>query len=482
MTTPTTEAPAARADAPTDAGLRRGVMSGPELAAQAIANIAPSAVIAFTAAGIFIGAGNGTMLSFVLATIVILAVGYCVAVFAKKHASAGSLYTYVAKGLGPFGAYLAGVALLIGCWGIAAGSLGGSVSYFNQFLLLIGVPFEGVAAQITLAIVLGGLATLFTIRGIRLSARVSLVLELVSVAIILVLLVLALVWAGPNAWDPAQFSLEGVPFQGVAAGMVLGILGFVGFSSADALGREAKNPYKAIPRAIMWSALGVGVLYVFSAYTQIAILGDDLATVASPLEAISAQIGMPAWFGPVLTFGVGASFFAVVVAPLNVVGRIIYVMGKEGVVAERFGRTHERHLTPHRVLLVAGPAAIVLDIVLLAIGVHPMDIVVWVDTYGTYGYMVAYALVAIACVVYTRREQMRNGLVWVCATVAVVAMVYVFFANVWPVPAWPLNVIPYLFLLTMIAALAWYLHLAKRRPEVIANIGNTETDALEGVG
>jgi amino acid transporter len=191
---------------------------------------------------------------------------------------------------------------------------------------------------------------------------------------------------------------------------------------------------------------------------------------------------MPAWFGPVLTFGVGASFFAVVVAPLNVVGRIIYVMGKEGVVAERFGRTHERHLTPHRVLLVAGPAAIVLDVVLLAMGVHPMDIVVWVDTYGTYGYMVAYALVAIACVVYTRREKMRNGLVWVCATVAVVAMVYVFFANVWPVPAWPLNVIPYLFLITMIAALAWYLHLAKRRPEVIANIGNTETDALEGVG
>ena len=80
----------ASASAPVDAGLRRGVMSGPELAAQAIANIAPSAVIAFTAAGIYLGAGNGTMLSFVLATLVILAVGYCVAVFAKRHASAGS--------------------------------------------------------------------------------------------------------------------------------------------------------------------------------------------------------------------------------------------------------------------------------------------------------------------------------------------------------------------------------------------------------
>lgn len=483
MSAPTTTTSGAPAPgAPVDAGLRRGVMSGPELAAQAIANIAPSAVIAFTAAAIYIGAGNGTVLAFVLATLVILAVGYCVAVFAKRHASAGSLYTYVSKGLGPFGAYLAGVALLVGCWGIAAGSLGGAVSYMNQFLVLLGVPAEGLGWQIALAIVLGGLATLFTIRGIRLSARVSLVLELVSVAIILILLVLALVWAGPAAWDPAQFSFEGVPFQGVAAGMVLGILGFVGFSSADALGREARNPYTAIPRAIMWSAVAVGVLYVFAAYTQIAVLGEGLAESASPLEDISTLIGMPAWFAPILTFGVGASFFAVVVAPLNVVGRIIYVMGKEGVVAERFGRTHDRHLTPHRVLLVAGPAAIALDVVLLAIGTHPMDIVVWVDTYATYGYMVAYALVAIACVAYTRREKLRNGLVWVCATVAVVAMAYVFFANVWPVPAFPLNLLPYLFLITMIAALAWYLYLAKRRPEVIKAIGNTETSALEGVG
>ncbi len=467
---------------PQDAGLRRGVMSGPELGAQAIANIAPSAVIAFTAAAIFIGAGKGTIYSFALATIVILCVGYCVVTFTRRLASAGSLYTYVSKGLGPFGAYLAGVTLLIGCWGIAAGSLGGAVSYMNQFLVLIGIPVEGVVTQIALTIILGGLATLFTIRGIRLSARVSLVLELISVTIITILLVLALVWAGPAAWDPSQFVLTELPFQGVAAGMVLGILGFVGFSSADALGREARNPYTAIPRAIMWSALAVGVLYVFAAYTQVAILGDGLGASANPLEDISSKIGMPGWFAPILTFGVAASFFAVVVAPLNVVGRIVYVMGKEGVVPEKFGRTHESHLTPHRVLLVAGPAAIVIDGILLAFGVHAMDIVVWIDTYGTYGYMVAYALVAIACVIYTRREKIPNVLVWISATIAVLSMVYVFIANVYPVPAFPLNVIPYIFLATVIAAVAWYLYLAKKRPEVIEAIGKTETDVLEGVG
>ncbi|TGD84708.1 APC family permease [Mycolicibacterium sp. CH28] len=468
--------------APTDAGLRRGVMSGPELAAQAIANIAPSAVIAFTAAAIYLSAGNATILSFALATVVILAVGYCVVVFARRNASAGSLYTYVAKGLGPFGAYLAGVALLIGCWGIAAGSLGGAVSYASDFLVLLGLPVAGTGWQIVLAVVLGGLATLFTIRGIRLSARVSLVLELISVTIITILLVLALVWAGPAAWDPAQFSLSDVPAQGVAVGMVLGILGFVGFSSADALGREARNPYTAIPRAIIWSAIVVGVLYVFAAYTQIALLKQGLGESASPLQDIATMIGMPSWFTPILTFGVGASFFAVVVAPLNVVGRIVYVMGKEGVVAEHFGRTHEMHLTPHRVLLIAGPAAIVLDVILLALGVQPMNIVVWVDTYGTYGYMVAYALVAIACVAYTKRAGMPNKLVWTAAIVAVTAMAYTFFANVYPVPAYPLNILPYLFLATMALALVRFYQLKRTAPEVIARIGQTETDILEGVG
>lgn len=469
-------------NAPADAGLREGVMTGPELAAQAIASIAPSAVIAFTAAAIFLGAGNGTMYAFILATIVILCVGYIVTVFARRHPSAGSLYTYVSKGIGPVGAFAAGVALLIGSWGIAAGSLGGAVSYFSDLLAIFGIDASGPLALIVLTIVIGGLATTFTIIGIRASARVSLVLELISIVIIVVLLVSALVWLGADAWDPAQFSLADVPFQGVAAGMVLGILGFVGFSSADALGREARNPKTAIPRAIMWSAVVVGVLYVFAAYTQIAVLGDELGEVASPLAAINDRVGMPDWFAPVLVFGVAASFFAVVVAPLNVVGRIVYVMGKEGVAPERFGRTHERLLTPHRVLLVAGAAAIVLDVILLAFGTHPMDIVVWVDTYGTYGYMVAYALVAIAGVLYTRRLGIPNRLVWVCAVVAVVAMAYVFFANVWPVPAFPFNVIPYIFVGTMLLAFAHFWRVTKRRPEVLQNIGNTHADALEGVG
>lgn len=465
-----------------DPGLRRGVMGGAELAAQAIASIAPSAVIAFTAAAIFLSAGKATWVSFVLATIVILAVGYTISQFAKRRASAGSLYTYASLGLGPFGAYLTGITLLIGCWGIASGSLGGATTYMITVLNQLGIPLEGVAANVIVTIILGALAILFTIRGIRLSARVSLTLELISIVIILILFITTIVYLGPNFIDPTQFSFEGIEFSSVAFGMTLGILGFVGFSSADSLGREAKNPFKAIPRAIMWSALGVGVLYIFAAYTQVAALGDGLGTSASPLDDIATLVGMPAWFNPILNLGVAASFFAVVVAPINVIGRIVYVMGKEGVAPKALGITHGTALTPHRAILVFGPAAVALTAILFLAGVPGMSIVVWVDTFGTYGYMVAYAAVAIASVVWLRKQGVRNWLVVVCAVIAVVSMVYVFYTNVFPVPVFPFNIIPWIFLAVLAIAIGWYLFLRARRPEVIAAIGTTEVDVLDGLG
>lgn len=465
-----------------DSGLRAGVMGSSELFAQAIANIAPSAVIAFTAAAIYLTAGKATWVSFAVATVIILAVGYNISQFAKRRASAGSLYSYAAKGLGPFGAYFTGITLILGCFGIASASLSGSTVYMTTVLNNLGLPVSGALSQVVIAIVLGSAATFFTIRGIRLSARVSLVLELISITIISIVLVLALITLGDKAFDPSQFNFEGIPFSGVATGMVLAILGFVGFSSADALGREARDAYRAIPRAIMWSAVGVGLLYVFAAYTQVAVLGDKLGGAASPMDDIAAFVGMPAWFIPILNFGIAASFFAVVVAPINVIGRIVYVMGKEGVIHESLGRTHESHLTPHRAILWIAPFIILLPAALYLMGFDGISVLVWINTTGTYGYMFAYAAVSLAAVRYLKTLNAATPLVWVSAIVSVLGMAYVFYANVFPIPAFPFNVLPWIFLALVAIALVWYANLKSKHPEVIARIGTTETDVLEGIG
>lgn len=61
-------------------------------------------------------------------------------------------------------------------------------------------------------------------------------------------------------------------------------------------------------------------------------------------------------------------------------------------------------------------------------------------------------------------------------------MGYVFFGNIWPIPDFPFNVLPYIFVATMIAAFIRYWYVARRHPDVIARIGTMHTEMMEGVG
>src|SRR5258708_21484024 len=72
------------------AGLRRNVLSMPEVLAQSVANAAPSAAVSVLPAIAFVYAGNGAWLTFLIATIAMVLIGYTVTVFARRFASAAS--------------------------------------------------------------------------------------------------------------------------------------------------------------------------------------------------------------------------------------------------------------------------------------------------------------------------------------------------------------------------------------------------------
>lgn len=451
----------------------------PEVIAQAVASIAPSAVIAFIPAAIFTTAGGATAYAYVLATVLIMLVGYVIASFARLHPTAGSLYIYVNKGLGKNGAYLAGMCIMIASWSIETGALPGFTLYFSQFLLGFGIPAHGLASNIFLTVASASVACWLTVVGIRISARVSFVLEVCSLAIILVMSAFAIAHAGVHSLDVQQFLPQNVRISGVFEGLVLGILSFVGFASVDALGREARDPRRTIPHAIYWSVFIIGVIYVFTTYSQVLTLGGKLGSSTDPLTDMVAKIGFPAWYDHLLMLGVSASFFAVIVAPMNLVGRVLYVMGAEKVVYGRLGVTHARHQTPHRALIFAAGASIAVVVVFELFGTDLMNILVWVDTWGTYGYMVGYILVSLSAIFYIpRHDPGRKWPVWIAAVIVIIAMLATFEANIYPVPAYPLNILPFLFLATLLLALGWYVYLRVKRPEVYANMGTMHTDDL----
>src|ERR1035438_6958552 len=83
-------------------GLRHGVLSPMETLAQSVSTIAPTTTPVATIPLVCALAGNGTWLAYVLATVAILLVAWCIGRFARYSSSPGSLYTYANMILPPW--------------------------------------------------------------------------------------------------------------------------------------------------------------------------------------------------------------------------------------------------------------------------------------------------------------------------------------------------------------------------------------------
>src|SRR6202012_2529549 len=115
-------------------------------------------------------------------------------------------------------------------------------------------------------------------RDVKVSARLMLWIEAVSVALILLLIALVLIRHGAHL-DLIQLHLVGMTGNGLRRGLVLALFSFVGFESATTLGSEARNPLQTIPRAVMQSAVIGGVFFTVCAYIEVLgfrVVGQNL--------------------------------------------------------------------------------------------------------------------------------------------------------------------------------------------------------------
>lgn len=461
-------------------GLARRSVSPLEVAAQSVANIAPSAVIAFTPAFMVLSAGNGAWFSFLIGTVIILFVAYCVSAIARRRAGAGSLAVLVRPSLGASGSFITGWALFIGVVAIASGSLAGAGFFASQVFENINVTaFSGIPGQITLDVILLAAALYVTITSVRLAARVSATLELISIAVIVLVLLIVLFSSG-NVFDANQLKLTGATFDGMVFAVVLAILGFVGFESAAALGEESQDPYRAIPRAIRGSAIFAGILYIFATYSQVAAFKggvEGLAASASPMDDLAEQYGLTG-FLPILNLGITASFFAVVVACITVGARLLFSWGNDGVMPAWLGKAHPKHRTPSNAIFVIIPMVIIPTVLVLMAGVAPLAATTYIDTVGVFGYMVAYIVVCIAAPLFLKKVDAKGvATAWVLGILGAAALLYVFYRNIWPVPPSPLNTLPYYFIVFMILGVGGFFIFKMRHPDIAERAGTFADDA-----
>jgi len=453
-------------------GLARETMGPVEVLAQSIAAIAPSAVMATGPALVVLSAGNGTWLSYAMAMVLVLLIGMCVVQYGAHVASTGSLYSYVANSLGPGGAVTAGWGLVLGYAFIAIVGVVGVGIYGASLLAGVGVKAGSRPAQALLFLLATVAATALASFGIKLSTRLGLVLEVISITAILVLI--AVVFGRHGVTDSAQVHIVGAPRNGITFGVVLATLGFVGFESAAALGAEAKDPARAIPRAVLSSAVFVGVMYVLAAFATVKGLGAEaLAKSAAPMDDLAKVAGLSS-FRYVIDLGVTMSFFAVVIASVNAASRVLYTMAHEQMLPALLTRTHPRHRTPHVAIAALTPVVLLVPLGMLLAGTSTLNIYAYTGTLGTFGYLTAYLLMGLGMPVFLRGRGLLRPQHVVLAAAAVLTLLYVVYKNLVPVPASPYNVLPYLYLGMLAVGVVGYLVVRARHPERIRLVGTFE--------
>jgi amino acid transporter len=460
-------------------GLDRRNLRPVEVLAQSVSTAAPAAGMATVPAIVATTAGTATVWSFVLATAVALAVGACIATFTRRMAVAGSLYSLTAKGLGPGAAFACGAALLAGYAVLLMAALAGAALYTNALLTRLGLappPAVAAAVVVLLAMLTGGLV----LRGVRVSARIVLAVEAVSIALMIV--IFAVLLAGPPAPPAPTGAAADWSLVGVAAGVLPALGAFIGFEAATTLGVEARRPFVSVPRAVLGTAGLVGLLILLAALTQVVGFAGALGGQPEPVVTLAAAHGTP-WLAVLLDVGIATSFVACALATTNALVRVLFSMARDRIVPQRIGATHGRYRTPHVAIAVAVPLAGAVPAALLLAGVPGLTVLRGLLSIATAGYLVAYLLVALAAPLFLRRiGELTLAPVMVTAVavpvLAIVCGAFVVSALDGPVPV--------VLGALVLAALAWYAVLRARRPRELAGIGvydePSTADVLTGPG
>lgn len=449
-------------------GLRKNALGFPTVLAQSIALISPTMTAVLIIALCYGDAGNGTWLAYAFGTVMLLFVVGCLNQFAKRSALAGSMYGYTGRGLGPTAGVVSGWSLIWAYMFIAIAGLTGFAIFSQQFISGIGIHLT--VHPEFFFILSAAVCWFIAYKDIHVSSLLTLVFECVSVACILALAFIVLFKHGLVV-DTTIVKAKGMTFHGLSLAVVICIFSLVGFESATTLGSEAKNPLKNVPRAVIVSLLVTGAFMVFMSYVEVfgtRHYGSPLSSIALPLTTISKLYGVSFFKVPV-ALGAMVSFFSLTLSCLNAGARIIYPMAQHMIFPKHLGRAHKENQTPHIAITVY--IVVILTIVsVLEIFTNPLTSFGDAGTLAAFGFLTAYFLISIAAPAFLKkRKELRprhlllSGLACLLLTVPLIGSFY-------PVPPYPVDIFPYIFLAFMIVGSVWLYITNRRRPGVLGEI------------
>jgi amino acid transporter len=306
----------------------------------------------------------------------------------------------------------------------------------------------GKAASILLTMLVVVLAWFPAYRDIKLSTKVLLCTEAISVSVIACILGIAMTRSG-HALDQAQLHLAGAGFPQFKMGLVLAFMMLAGFESATTLGEEAQSATRTIPRVMFFCLLPIGLLFMAGIYSTTALshsrnIGFDQSN--APLDLIARSIDLPA-LGWISSLGVALSCFGCALGGLNAGARVIFSMARERLFAPFFAKIHPVNGTPSRALLVMVSVALIIPALLIACGVAMANTMDYLMQIASFGFLGGYFSVCVAAPFYLARRHALTAMQLLVGVVTLLVIGSVLFLSLIPIPAAPWRYLPYLFAL-----------------------------------
>jgi amino acid transporter len=443
--------------------LKTHVLNFWEVLAQSIALISPTMTAALIVPLMFATAGNAGWFAYALGAVMLLFVALNLNQFARRSAMTGSMFNYSIAGLGPTGGSLAGWSLIWAYTFIGTAGMTGFTTFAQQLLQMAGLNIPP-APLLAICVFL---CWVCAYKDVRLSAILTLGLEAISVALILVLIGVALGVHG-FAPDVPQLTLSGASLSTIALGVIVAIFSQVGFEAATAFGQEAKNPLKTIPRAVIVSLVVTGLFFVIVTYTETMWLANAKPTLdkqTAPLTTLATMLHM-GYFAAPIALGAMVSFFSLALSCMNSGARIMWSMGKHGAMHDVFSSSHPENETPHAAITVMAALEFIIPSMMVLGGMAVTDAFNDAGTFGAIGFSVAYIFISVAAPAYLKKLGELKLMDMVIAVAAVVLLTgTIIFGFFIPPPAPPVNYFPYIFIAYFLIGFVCFAR-SKNKPNV----------------
>ncbi|MFZ8757120.1 APC family permease [Microbacterium sp. HMH0099] len=358
--------------------------------------------------GILIGNGAGFPTLYAVSAVILLLFAVGLAAMTRHVPRPGAFFTYIGYGLGrPSGLAAAWTAMLT--YTTIQISVNGYIGYLLSITVVsLGGPALGWWLY-ALAVV--GLVGILGYRHIDLSSKVLGVLLVAEVGIVLVLVAAVVVNGGPEGLSAAPFEPANVLSGSPGVGLMFAIAAFIGFEATAIFRDEARDPDRTIPRATYGAVIGIGVFYTLASWGLVMAWGPEgvLAAAAEDpgtlmLRTVAIYLGTAGEI--IVNVLLLTSMFACVLSFHNVLTRYQHAMSGAGVLPDRLGGVHARHLSPHVSSIVQTATAAVLTVVFAVLNLDPLlQVFTWFAGVATLAIAVLMAATSVAVIVYFRRTR-----------------------------------------------------------------------------